>query len=377
MKNVHLFLAVAFFCSCGNSNIEDQGDYYELSLDTVYLDSKGENLFLFNNLSVSDFSDDQTLMYNFDLRTPSIEVLDLDKMEFKERILLEKEGPDGVGEMVYHFNLLGSDTFFAGSTDQKFGIFSIDGSKVKGFTEEELGEVLGFPQGMVSISQVLALSSDPLSVICEFNDWTAKDGTKRQWIGVWHVDEGSIEEYKIENWFDFDGYSPLVDFGNYKAQLNAYWFFIESLDEKVLFSTNVTSTLLAYKNGAFDLIIINHKTIENKKRGKLTDRFESREEFELELKKLRSEINFSKPVWDAENEVFYRFAYKEKGNEDQSAPSAEVYLVVMNKEFEVLHEIKVPQLNKSPNFHFVKDGRIWIFENVDDEVSFIRIKVSA
>ncbi|EOZ98047.1 hypothetical protein A33Q_1554 [Indibacter alkaliphilus LW1] len=49
----------------------------------------------------------------------------------------------------------------------------------------------------------------------------------------------------------------------------------------------------------------------------------------------------------------------------------------MNKEFEVLHEIKVPQLTKSPNFHFVKDGMIWIFENVDDEVSFIRIKVSS
>ncbi|WP_373495751.1 hypothetical protein [Aquiflexum sp.] len=37
-----------------------------------------------------------------------------------------------------------------------------------------------------------------------------------------------------------------------------------------------------------------------------------------------------------------------------------------------MHEIEVPELTK---YHFVKDGKIWIFENNEDEVSFIRLGI--
>jgi len=34
-------------------------------------------------------------------------------------------------------------------------------------------------------------------------------------------------------------------------------------------------------------------------------------------------------------------------------------------------------LDKRPNFHFVKDGKIWIFENIDDELAFVRLSIDS
>jgi hypothetical protein len=41
----------------------------------------------------------------------------------------------------------------------------------------------------------------------------------------------------------------------------------------------------------------------------------------------------------------------------------------------LIGESLVPILNKTPGKHFVKGGKIWIFENIDDEMGFIRLSV--
>lgn len=378
MRCLFSFAFLFFLISCsGKMSLEDSMDLeLKVKMDTVYLDSKGENIFVFNGLSVSDLSEDKRVFYNFDFKTPSIEVLNLESLEFEERILLEKEGPDGVGEMVYHFNLLGDSLFFAGSVDQKFGVFDMEGKKDKSFSAEGLDRLKGLPQGMFSINQALALQSDPLAIIGEFRDWSIRDGTKKQMIGVWHVDEEHLEEFKIEDWFDFGSYSPLVDMGGYEINLNAYWFQFEPLHFGILVSTNLSADLLSYnaESDKFELVKIDHSLFQKEVKTKLPQRFETRTAFDEASREIKKEINFSKPVWDADNEIFYRFAYKEKAGEGQSS-KAEVYLTVMDSDFKVLHEIALPQMIKSPNFHFVKDGQIWMFENVEDEVSFVRISV--
>ncbi len=42
----------------------------------------------------------------------------------------------------------------------------------------------------------------------------------------------------------------------------------------------------------------------------------------------------------------------------------------------MIGEAKISEYEKSPSSsHFTKDGAIWLHENIDDELGFIRIKV--
>ncbi|GEO23809.1 hypothetical protein CQA01_43430 [Cyclobacterium qasimii] len=75
------------------------------------------------------------------------------------------------------------------------------------------------------------------------------------------------------------------------------------------------------------------------------------------------------PFWDEKNKVFYRFSFEE--NEKKT----KVYLTAYDGELNQIGESLVPQLIKKPAKHFAKDGQIWIYENINDEMGFVRLKM--
>lgn len=81
------------------------------------------------------------------------------------------------------------------------------------------------------------------------------------------------------------------------------------------------------------------------------------------------------PIWDRKNQVFYRFSYQEFAFESKIKENvkSKVYLTVLDKDLNQLGETLVPQLIKKPAKHFAKDGKIWIYENVEDELGFVRL----
>ncbi|TVP52955.1 MAG: DUF4221 domain-containing protein [Mongoliibacter sp.] len=287
-------------------------------------------------------------------------------------MILEKEGPDGVGEMVYDFNLLGNDLFFAGSRGRRFGIFNLYGEKQKDIDLNEFDALFDIP---VSINNSLVFDQSPVSIFGDLTLWNP-DGSNESRLGVWKVEDQVLNTYDINNWFKISDFKSVITTPNYDMPAYAYWFHVDTWKSQVLVSANVRSSLVRYSNGEFEVVEIDHQKIPKKMNGKLSDRYNSREEFETDFNRLQQEINYSHPVWDVESEVFYRFAYKKKSDDKESLPNAEVFLIIMDRDFKILHEIQIPQLSKSPNFHFVKDGMIWMFENVEDEVSFIRLQVS-
>ncbi|EON78514.1 hypothetical protein ADIS_0983 [Lunatimonas lonarensis] len=65
----------------------------------------------------------------------------------------------------------------------------------------------------------------------------------------------------------------------------------------------------------------------------------------------------------------------EDGHHSESVNSSTIYLTVFDKNLEMLEESKIPELNKVPGTYFVKYGAIWIFENMEDELGFLRLKI--
>ncbi|WP_228780282.1 DUF4221 family protein, partial [Aquiflexum lacus] len=95
-------------------------------------------------------------------------------------------------------------------------------------------------------------------------------------------------------------------------------------------------------------------SIPERKTGKYPREVSSKAEFFNTLKDYGSEISFQKPIWDSEKEVFYRFAniniYKEIDGEWKTE-EADVYLIILDKSFNVLAETKVEGYRKIPRYH--------------------------
>jgi hypothetical protein len=95
-----------------------------------------------------------------------------------------------------------------------------------------------------------------------------------------------------------------------------------------------------------------------------------------------AEINFERLIWDKVNTRYYRFSYQadvetveKDGWFSLSATNVRVYLTVFDQNQEMITEAIVPQLTTIPRTYFVKDGAIWIFENMEDELGFLRLSI--
>ncbi|MFD2035119.1 DUF4221 family protein [Belliella marina] len=92
-------MAVSILFSCGTKADKtiDEPENFNLQIDTVLINSKDQSLFLSWNLSNAGISTDNRYLYNLNVSEPSLEKIDLDQLSFVEKVKLEKEGPDGIG----------------------------------------------------------------------------------------------------------------------------------------------------------------------------------------------------------------------------------------------------------------------------------------
>ncbi|MBT0812886.1 hypothetical protein KIH41_16485 [Litoribacter ruber] len=55
---------------------------------------------------------------------------------------------------------------------------------------------------------------------------------------------------------------------------------------------------------------------------------------------------------------------------------SKIYLTVFDENFELIGETPIPELSPvSLSKYFVKDGVLWVYINVEDEMGFVRITV--
>ncbi len=94
------------------------------------------------------------------------------------------------------------------------------------------------------------------------------------------------------------------------------------------------------------------------------------------------EVEFERLIWDKWNDRYYRFSYQAEIERVvdgrwtyMSTISCTIYLTVFDKNLEMITESIVPQLTAIPQTYFVKDGAIWIFENMEDEMGFLRLSI--
>ncbi len=61
---------------------------------------------------------------------------------------------------------------------------------------------------------------------------------------------------------------------------------------------------------------------------------------------------------------------------DKQIKRNKVFLTVFDSEFSLVDELEIKELSEIDNDYFIKDGKLWLLINLDDELGFVRISLS-
>jgi len=148
--------------------------------------------------------------------------------------------------------------------------------------------------------------------------------------------------------------------------------------DKILIFNNIFNEIIIYDPNSESISVrtFESKLTPNQKIPNQKAELGSIEELIEESKKLNEQIEFGKFYWDPVTKRFYRLSsILLPRAEGVKSYKADVFLTVFDEELTMIWESKIDGFTKPPSNSFLKDGFIWIHENMNDELGFIRIKI--
>ncbi len=366
------FFALLSACGGKESESKEPGNILEnltYSVDTVVVDP-GDNLLSIANYSQlqgsSSLSQDQTIFYLFDNKDHRIAVVDLDQLKLLEFLPFEAEGPDGVGQYAQGLQVL-ADRNFLITNFQSSGIFNREGKKLENFKlndAEFKGLEISSP-----FSSGLLMSTDRkwlFSLSGLYND-AAKDLVKLD------------PKQKTGEAIDLPALDIADDFGISLLSNEGSMIYIEqsNLDEingRLYISNKVTSAIYRYdyQLDSLELFTFQHSLVANEKTGTVKNEVSSKEALFEEMAKVTTQIGFEKLLWDEERKLFFRLGTKllNSSIDENVTNKFDVYLFAYDENLNLLGEKLLENLLNPPRFYFLKDGKLWSYVNVEDELGF-------
>lgn len=381
MKHVVILLALVVF-GCGGSDKGGDSDEVRIdfSLDTVMVNPGQEILFLNSGLNQAQLSPDKKYLYNFNHTDFSIEKINLDELKFEDKVALFKEGPNGVGQFFMGFIVLDDHSMLFRCYNQD-NILDWNGNIKRKFDFKKVGNEGERISDREHLFMPTVNPEQPQVYFGLVANWQEKSTT----MVVLDLEKDELKRIDLPLFEKTKAFEIEFNDGQMGFAIGTEKY-IKRAGEKLLISTEISSEVFLYDQLTGEM---EHRTFEseltaNEKKGKHPNKFSDRKELEGIYKRIHEEIGFHAFQWDDKSDVYYRFSshaiFSDIGelNQNQVVPSpigAKVYLTVYDKDLNQIAESRVPMLTKKPAFHFVKDGKIWIFENVEDEMGFVRLSV--
>ncbi|MCR9016877.1 DUF4221 domain-containing protein [Aquiflexum gelatinilyticum] len=379
MKHILFVLSVLFLFSCGGENEEKSAEDFSnitFSMDTVMVDSGEDFINLSGGLWVSAISKDHKYLYNWNQEASELDKVNLDQLVLEEKIKFEKEGPNGVGNYISWISLMGNNEIvFANFQDM--ALLNFQGEKLRTYKlngEKFEGDSL---EAYESFTRRAIISDDGNIMYGILGNWTGKNF----YLAKVDYQNKTLKKHELPGFEKLADYSVTLK-SDQMMMISAPDQFITEVEGKLIISNSAFNTILVYEEANDSLYQVDYDTKLTKtgKTGKYVTEVESEKDFNNAMNEINQEINFRNPIWDSKNQRFYRFSYetlpKENIQDEEEKQKSKVYLTILDKDFKVLGETLVKEFSKYPSMHFVKDGKIWMYENVDDELGFIRIGIN-
>ena len=381
--NKIIFLSVCFaFIGCAEKTdiVDLSPTSPNYSLDTVVIDPGDEILFLNSGLYPSRLSNDKKYLYNFDQSSLSLECIDLDILRLDSKIQFDREGPDGVGDNIWELRVVGKDSILLAGFGT-VGLFNVNGKKLADINLAEIGK----DQQSGDLWNVLNPMQLPGNPSLYMGIVSAGRG-KGYVVAQWDAFEDEYRTFSLSLFEKSKQFQADFDDGTSAMSIGAGEY-LEIENHHVIMGFSATSAIHVLEPGADDFRLITYKEqlVPSEKTITFPEKIQDRSVLVKLLTQATEEILHYPPFWDEVNGVYYRLSQELIYEEDaeplpnQFLPdpsSAKIYLSVYDKNFNLVAESKIPQLTKRVSRHFAKDGKIWIFENIEDEMGFVRLSIS-
>jgi len=372
MHRLLLIFSFALFFSCGESNGSKTSSTRNIfenltySIDTVVVDSKGEIINLSNGLRYFDISADESSLIFFDRKQTIFQEIDLNDLKLKATYPYEFEGPNGIGKATY-FQILPDRTLFI-PTFSKSGIYHLQGKLVSrlNFKPTE-AEGLEETDPLTLINAILI---NPKSGLLYSLPGEYISGVKD--LAIINPENNKVKLIKLPEMDIAGDFKVFWNTENGKA-IEMEEYSLTLIDETLIITCTVGSGIYTYNtsNDRLKFVDLPHKIIPTKKSGEILNEVTEESVFWDEYRKVASQVSYHELKWDKEKERFYRFASRTFLGEKESDPVRdEVYLLAYDEGFNVLGETKLDKLKTIPSSYFFKDGKLWSYVNIDDELGF-------
>lgn len=375
MKKLIPFLVLILLASCGEigsseksaSNSKNVLEEFTFSIDTLMVNPGEEIINLARGIGRSGLSQDKSTMYLLDDAGGLIDVIDLEGMKLKEKLPMEKDGPNGIGHNLFTMQALPDGNFVLAGFNSA-GIFTPSGEKIKDlkFTAKDI-EGIDLDDDM-ALTNSMKMSSDGKHLFAlpsSFNKnviqlVTLNPDTKTgKMLNVPAMDKTSAFRITLKS-----DMAMMI----YMEQI-----YLQEFEGNMYISNSAASEVYRYdyNKGTLQLFTFPYKIIPTEKTGIVKNQVSSQKEFDAEMAKLSDQIGFEQLMWDDQRKMFFRFARKYYTNEEKQGPyPADVYLLAYDADLNLVGEKELDELDKVPSSAFFKDGKLWSYVNVEDELGF-------
>ncbi|EAZ81734.2 DUF4221 family protein [Algoriphagus machipongonensis] len=337
-------------------------------IDTVLTDSKGTLIYLPQGLNNSDVSPNKKFLYALNKKSNNLYQFDLERLELVESYQFEKEGPNSVQPRIWYFQLLDNNQI--GFTDyHSFGIYNFQTQKLSSyqFSEKDFSDLIDTPTEAKYES--LQFSADGKEI------YFLHQNIEREkvYLGIF---DPKINKEKLVDLVEFKFLTRLrfthsegiahhiADFANLGVKVEKNRVLIYSKGTSKVYIYDLTSGTLTFKSPQ-------HEIVPNDQIPPFSNKVSSSEEVREASNSLVFQISYRDFLYDDQREMYFRFASILEDTDDLNAKSEkEVYLFAYDKKLNLIGETKIDELVKVPNYPFFKDGKLWSYVNIEDELGF-------
>ncbi|REG86303.1 DUF4221 family protein [Algoriphagus antarcticus] len=364
MKKLLTISIVALLSACGNNDFESAEarnilEDLSITIDTVMIDSRGKILDMRRGYSESSISEDRKYVFLYNSHSYQIQQINLDKLVWEKDYDFEVEGPNGISTMVFSTRYLGEDQFLITSY-RRLGIFDASGSKDKELSISSLP----ISSDLDELDYGIILSKDQKSL---FSIPGTRFMGSRSFARV-DLESFEIKEFSIPE-LDWITDLKVVYMGGYSFQETLH---LHELNNQILISSPASAAFYRYDQETDSLTYHSfvHKLSPVANDIQLKWQVESIEEYSEEMGRFFGGMFFGPLIWDEKRELYFRFSRKPTEMDSlQQIISSEIFLHAYDQKFTLIGESLLPIFNRPTN-PFFKDGKLWSYVNVDDELGF-------
>jgi len=339
----------------GPKNILENMTY---TIDTVLVDTGDDILDFSLGYSTSPMPDGRFFYFYKNLKMQKI---DLDQLNLVDSFSLKKDGPNSPGHTFSFYALSDGNFFFP--TFHRPSIITSQGMKIKSWNLDQEELVEGFPIEPFSMGNRVILDPKRLNLY----SLPMNIETRDHYFAVIDSLENRKKMVELTEFKRANKYLIRSD-----AEQKGEFLHLQQFNELVLISCTVGNGTYIY-NPSLDSLFYRefpHELVPLGKTGAVKNKVGSRAEFEEELKKLNHDISYCSFLWDEKSQRYFRFASRAVTFDTEGwAKAFEVYFIAYSKELELIGEALLP-ISTRPINPFFKNGKLWSYVNVDDELGF-------